>query len=267
MRKTTFWAIVVAALATQHVAAHAQENTSRIDLGRYKLVFSDDFDKLDISRFGGNGTWAAHTPWHGDFGDARFTDPAPRGSFSVANGILSITARKVGDHWDSGLISSVGENGPLFAARYGYFEMRAKLPAGKGLWPAFWLNASQPKGSKEPGIEVDILEHYGHFPNAYQTLVHIWPKPTEGVPFWKQVVEVPAGSLYSDFHAYGADVEPDWITVYLDRKEVWKTPTPPEHKSDLMILVDLAMGSGWPIDETPDPSVMQIDYVRVYQRK
>lgn len=255
------------ACASSLSIARAQNAAPRLDLDGYKLVFSDDFDKLDISRNGGNGTWAAHTPWNGDFGDARFADPAPRGPFSVDKGILSITARKVGDHWDSGLISSVGEGGKLFAARYGYFEMRAKLPAGKGLWPAFWLNASQPKNSKEPGIEVDILEHYGHFPDSYQALVHIWPKPTQGVPFWKEVVQVPAGSLYSDFHTYGADVEPDFITVYLDRKEVWRTRTPPEHHSDLMILANLAMGSGWPIDETPDPSVMQIDYIRVYQRK
>jgi beta-glucanase (GH16 family) len=74
------------------------------------------------------------------------------------------------------------------------------------------------------------------------------------------------GSLYRDFHTYGVDVEPDWVVFYLDRREIWRIATPAELTKPLMVLVSLALGSGWPIDLTPNPSIMEIDYVHVYER-
>jgi hypothetical protein len=71
----------------------------------------------------------------------------------------------------------------------------------------------------------------------------------------------------SGFHDYGCLVERDWITLYFDGIEVWKTPTPPEHKKGLMPLLNLALGSGWPIDKTPNPSYLYVDHVRVYRKK
>ena len=62
-------------------------------------------------------------------------------------------------------------------------------------------------------------------------------------------------------------VEPDFITMYFDGIEVWKTKTPPQHNKPLMLLVNLALGSGWPIDKTPNPSYMYVDYIRAYARQ
>lgn len=243
-----------------------------IDLSRYELVFADEFDSLDVSATGPGTRWIAHTPWNGDFGDARFANPGPGGPFQVHGGMLSIEARKTADgSWQSGLLASVDGNGDGFSAQYGYFEIRAKLPPGKGLWPAFWLDAWKPKGSTVPSLEVDVFEHYGHFPSDYHATVHIWPTPAgedDGArKAFQTLIDVPAGSLYSGFHTYGADVEPDWITIYLDRVPRWRCPTPPVHKDKLMILVDLGMGSGWPIAESPDPSVMYVDYIRAWRRR
>jgi beta-glucanase (GH16 family) len=75
---------------------------------------------------------------------------------------------------------------------------------------------------------------------------------------------VPSGALSSGFHTFGVDVEPDWITFYLDRRETWRVATPSELRDPQMVLVDLALGSGWPIDHTPDPSIMKVDYVHVF---
>lgn len=237
-----------------------------LDVSKYRLVFADDFRALSISAHGPGTTWTAHTPWDGDFGDARFADPAPAGPFRASRQGLDIEARKDQDGaWRSGLIASVDSRGVGFAQRYGYFEMRAKLPEGKGLWSAFWLNAVLPQGSTEPGVEIDVIEHYGHFPSAYQALVHIWPKPAdEDEAAHRTVLNVAPGSLYADFHTYGVAVDPDFITIYRDRIAQWRCRTPPQHTHDLMLLANLAMGSGWPIDETPNPSVMQIDYIRAY---
>jgi beta-glucanase (GH16 family) len=68
------------------------------------------------------------------------------------------------------------------------------------------------------------------------------------------------------FHSYGVMVNPDFITMYFDGVDVWKTRTPPEHQRPLMMLLNLALGSGWPIDKVPDPSCMYVEYVRAYAK-
>jgi len=79
-----------------------------------------------------------------------------------------------------------------------------------------------------------------------------------------QTIQVPTHSLGEDFHTYGISVAPDWIVVYLDRVEKWRVATPPEHRHKLMILLDLALGGGWPITDTPSPSRLRVDYVRAW---
>jgi len=79
--------------------------------------------------------------------------------------------------------------------------------------------------------------------------------------------KIPEGLLSADFHLYGASVDADWIIIYLDRVEIGRTPTPPEHRRPMFILLNLALGGGWPIDQTPSPSYMFVDYVRVYTKK
>jgi hypothetical protein len=223
------------------------------------------FAKLDVSAWGPGTRWIAHTPWNGDFGDARFVNPTPGFPFSVENRILRIEAKRGDDGiWRSGLLASTDHYGHGFAQQFGYFEMRAKLPKGPGLWPAFWL-----VGNADPdtSAELDIMEYYGRFPDMYQSAVHLWKKSDRGRAY--QAVlrnQVPVESLSQDFHSYGALIDPDWIVLYLDRHEVARTPTPPEFHRPLFILLDLGMGGGWPIDQTPNPSVMQVEYVRAYKR-
>ena len=240
-----------------------------LDLDLYRLTFDEEFDTLDVSAVGPGTRWIAHTPWFGDFGDAQFADPVPGFPFTITDGILRIEARKGADgKWRSGLLASVDGNNEGFSQQYGYFEMRAKLPAGPGLWPAFWLDSLVPRGLTDPSLEIDILEHHGHFPDMYESFVTLWPKvEPKQQRSERHVSHVTSGSLYDDFHTYGASVDPDWTVIYRDRVEIWRTKTPPEHRHKLLILLDLALGSGWPIDQTPSPSYMYVDYVRAYERK
>lgn len=249
-----------------------------LDLRGYELVFNEDFNgPLDVSPWGPNTRWIAHTPWHGDFGDAAFADPAPDFPFTIQNGILRIEARKEEEFaksdpwkraWRSGLLCSNDPKGQGFSLQYGYFEMRAKLPAGKGVWPAFWLVSSydrtNPEAGKDGSIEIDVIEYYG-FPDSYMSTVHIWePKPhrAEGMMITTRPYEVA-----NDFHNYGCMVTPEWIIMYFDGVEVWRVKTPPEHNKPLMILLNLALGGGWPIDEVKSPTYMFVDWVRAYAKK
>jgi hypothetical protein len=237
-----------------------------LDVSRMTLVFDEPFKTLSVSPHGPGTRWTAHTPWGGDFGDAAFADPAPGFPFSLTPDGLRIEMRKQPDgHWRSGLLASTDAAGDGFAPRYGYFEIRAKLPPGPGVWPAFWLDSVPPPGSPDPSIEIDVFEYYGKFPAVFNSTVTVWTKPDAGPRRSRMRAHaVPPGSLSDAFHTYGVKVDPEWIVFYLDRGEIWRVPTPPEHRHGLTILVDLGLGSGWPIDQTPNPSDMFVDYIRAY---
>ena len=245
-----------------------------LNLEGYRLVFREEFDgELDIAAWGPNTRWIAHTPWKGDFGDATFADPAPGFPFTIHKGTLRIEARKDPNApsgqrpWRSGLLASNSPNGSGFALQYGYFEISAKLPDSKGVWPAFWLSTSSdrtdPHSADDGLIEIDVFEFYG-FPESYHAVVHVWkPKPHRELG---ERISTPKRDASSGFHTYGALVTPEWIIFYRDRREVWRTETPKEHKRPLMILLNLALGGGWPIYRVKNPSYMFVDYVRAYTK-
>jgi beta-glucanase (GH16 family) len=231
-----------------------------------ELTFSEEFDELDVSAWGPGTKWIAHTPWRGDFGSAKFADPKQGFPFTTENGHLRIEAFKGPDgRWQSGLLASVDPAFKGFSQQFGYFEIRAKLPAGKGLWSAFWLVGVNRRTHTS---EVDVLEHYGHMPDRYTTSIHVWdraqPKNTRTS---HRQVRVQPGSLYEDFHNYGVRIESDYTRFYFDRREVWSVPTPLEHHQPMFLLLNLALGAGWPIDAAPSPSFMYVDYVRVWRQK
>lgn len=235
---------------------------------RLTPVMMEEFDELSIApnRIG-PARWTAHTPWSGDFGDAQFIDPAPDGPFSLRDGMLAITATKQANgRWTSGLIAAADASGAGTGTRYGYFEVRMKMPPGPGTWPAFWLAALKPVAGSDGNVEVDVIEYYGQFTAAYQAVVHVWYKDVSKKRGEGKVINVPDGSLVDDFHTFGVDISPKSIVFTKDGQPVWSHPTPPELDGPLYPLVNLALGSGWPIDKTPSPSTLLVDYVRVWGR-
>ncbi len=254
-----------------------------LDLTGYRLTFNEEFtEPLSVSPWGpcgpGGSRWIAHTPYAGDFGDAAFIDPVPGFPFTIDNGILRIEARKdeaiaASDQWKrtwgAGLLSSADANGNGFAQKYGYFEMRAKFPEGPGTWPAFWLLGLPALRNKtDPSIvniEIDILEQYGHWPNKLCTAIHQWNRAN-------RAASISAGKNFlvcgmtEGFHTYGAMVTEEFIAFYYDGVELRREKTPECAKVPLYLLVNLTLGPGWPLDKTPSPSYMYVDYVRAYSR-
>lgn len=253
-------------LGACNVARSEEPVGHALDLSRFRMTFDEEFRTLSVSPHGPGTTWTAHTPWNGDFGDAEFADPGPNSPFSLRENRLCIEASKdAAGKWHSGLLASADSHGLGFSQQYGYFEMRARLPKGPGLWPAFWL-ASVADPAAPAGVEIDAMEHYGHFPADFHSGMIVWFVAGEHKG-QEHVNPVPRDSLYDRFNTYGVLVEPDWIRFYFNRHEYWRLKTPIEHKRPLLILLDLALGSGWPIDQTPNPSDMLVDYVRVYAKR
>jgi beta-glucanase (GH16 family) len=267
MRDSSFgcMAFAFAALNAALASAAATETSKSCDL-RPVMIENFDSESFAASRIG-PARWTAHTPWGGDFGDARFLDPGPNGPFKVKDGILSITAAKDREgRWTSGLLAAADASGAGTGTRYGYFEARMKMPAGPGLWPAFWLAALKPTTITDGNVEIDVIEYYGQFTAAYQAVVHVWYKDQTKTRGKNQRIDFPDGALIADFHTFGVDISPQAIVFFLDGKKVWSQPTPPELDGPLYPLVNLALGGGWPIDQAPSPSTLLIDYVHVFGR-
>lgn len=258
---------VVAGLTVWLFLTRPASSEETLDINDFEQTFAEDFDSLDVSPWGENGSrWIAHTPWNGDFGDAKFSDPTEGFPFTTTDGILSIEARKAPDgKWYSGLLASTNPKGEGFSQQFGYFEARMKLPPGKGVWPAFWLiGVDRSKFT----AEIDVIEYYGRKNYEFSSGYHIWRQAHggENSSDGKWTI-VPDGILNDEYHTYGVEITPDKTTIYLDRKAIWNFKTPPEFHVPFFPLVNLALGPGWPIDETPNPSILLVDYIHVFKRK
>ena len=155
-----------------------------------------------------------------------------------------------------------------FSQRYGYFEMRAKIPAVWGLWSAFWLKR---ENSVWPP-ELDILEILGRTPSTLHVDCHTKLNSRHGGGGGGNIneafaVPIPDSSL--DFHTYGVDWEAKTITWYFDGSPVAHVPTPADMHQPMYMQVDLAGGGPWAgnIDVSRLPASLVVDYVRAYKER
>jgi hypothetical protein len=168
-----------------------------------------------------------------------------------------VRSRAWGRRYTSGAITSWGS----FSQRYGVFQIRARLPKGKGLWPAFWLLNQE--GGWPP--EIDILEVLGQEPTSLFTAVH---SAASGRHVGGGETTTVA-DMTENFHVYSVDWGPKQIIFYFDEEEVWRTPTPRDLHKPMFLIVNLAVGGHWPGPpnrQTVFPAHLDVDWVRVWQR-
>jgi beta-glucanase (GH16 family) len=160
---------------------------------------------------------------------------------------------------------------------YGRFEMSAQLPAGKGLWPAFWMLPSEEKyGGWAASGEIDIMEFKGHEPDQVHGTLHCgapWPKNIyKGKPY-----RLPKGDFTDGFHVFALEWERDAFRWYVDGVQVqeqkeWSSvggpfPAPFDHRYFLVLNLAVGGGFGGPVGaDTRFPAQFKVDYVRVLQR-
>jgi beta-glucanase (GH16 family) len=160
---------------------------------------------------------------------------------------------------------------------YGRFEARIKVPAGQGMWPAFWmLGADIDKAGWPACGEVDIMENIGKEPSIVHGSIH-GPGYTGTVGI-EAPYSLPGTEHFADdFHIFAVEWSPGAVLFYVD-KDLYVSHT----RSDLrpgwkwvfdkpfFLILNLAVGGDWPGNpdaSTVFPNDMLVDYVRVYQRK
>jgi len=192
---------------------------------------------------------------------------------SVENGILSITARREsmnGREYTSTRLISKGKGDFL----YGRIEVKAKLPTGKGTWPAIWmLPTDWAYGGWPKSGEIDIMEHVGYDQNKVHITVHT-EAYNHSINTQKSATKVVPG-VSTDFHTYRVDWTPYSIKGFIDGEQIYNfinegkgyAGWPFDKKFHL--LMNVAFGGNWGGAQGVDPSVlpqkMEVDYVRVFK--
>ena len=176
--------------------------------------------------------------------------------FSLHDEALDIAATPGGNPLNLAYNSGVITTAQSFAQQYGYFEMRAALPAGQGFWPAFWLLPGD--GSWPP--EIDIVEVLGNSPTTAYASLH----STVSGNSTMKIDYLPDLSI--GFHTYGLSWQADTIRWFIDGNAVAAAATPADMQKPMYMLLNLAVGDAgsWPgqYDAGKPDGHMLIDYVR-----
>lgn len=180
----------------------------------------------------------------------------------VEDGILKITAKADGASYTSARIKSVD----LFEFTYGRVEVRAKLPAAQGTWPAIWmLGANFETVGWPTSGEIDIMEQTGQDKNTTLGTLHYLGMSGGNANGGATQV----ATSTSEFHNYSVEWTPDVIKIVVDG-DVFHTVINSDalpFNSDFFFILNVAMGGtlGGDIDPAFTQDTMEIDYVRVYQ--
>lgn len=242
--------------------------------GGWRLVFADDFDepRLDPRK------WTTCFPWAiGDRGCRNDTTPElwySPGNVVVGGGVVRLQARRERTaaegktyQYTSGMIATAGRDGPashLFTLTYGYLEIRARMPSGRGLWPAFWTLPTQ--GDCPP--EIDVVELLGHRPRDAEMHFHF--RDASGAH--RDHGGAWTGPDFSaGFHVFAVAWEPGALRWYVDGVERQAAFTDARFvpREPMYLVANLQVGGDWPGEPdatTRFPAELVIDYVRVWHR-
>jgi beta-glucanase (GH16 family) len=238
----------------------------------YTLVWSDEFsgDGLPDPAKWAYDTSFNHQGWHNH--ELQYYSRARSENARVRDGKLVLSARK------ESLSSAADWGGQAYSSArlitqglrewtYGYFEIRARLPCGKGSWPAIWMLGSQ--GEWPTGGELDIMEQVGKAPTRVFSTVH--SAAGSGGDGAGAAVEL--ADVCSAFHVYQMHWTGQQVRFGVDGKShfsylnqgLGKHQWPFDAPQFLILNIAIGGDLGGPVDDAIFPLHMEVDYVRVYQ--
>ncbi len=271
--------------------AHAQDSV----VPGWRLVWSDEFNYVghpDPAKWGYEEGYVRHNELQ------YYTVNRLENARADGNNLIielrketpdSFLPTSINDEWHRYTSASLNTRNTA-SWTYGRFQIRAKMPQGKGTWPAIWFlsplrtpnipgppQPRQPDGSEAQGPrrgpgdgessqgEIDLMESWGSRPNLVSVHIHSskWPNPS---------TTVPVDDMYNTFHVYAVEWYPDHMDFFLDDKKIL-TYTKDEAVGwsfDHPMYLIMNVACGGPDEPAPDdsklPQAMTVDYVRVYQQ-
>ena len=235
-----------------------------------ELVWNDEFDGSSVDT----------SKWEFEVGDNWFNNELQAYTSSSANSFVSnsslfIQANKENlraKNYTSARMRTKGRGD----WKFGKIEVRAKLPKGKGIWPAIWmLPTDQKYGTWPRSGEIDIMEMVGHQPQTIYGTIHYGTDGTSGHRSQGTSYTSNAGDFSDSFHTYAIIWEKDSINWFVDGKQYFGansqsfSPFLYPFNERFHLILNVAVGGIWP--GNPDsttifPQRMQVDHVRVYTR-
>jgi glycerophosphoryl diester phosphodiesterase len=238
----------------------------------WKLVWSDEFNKDGLPD---DKKWGYDVGGHGwGNNELQFYTERDKNTAFVQNGIMTISAnRQKTENKDYASARLVTKNHGDWL--YGKIEVRAKLPKGKGTWPAIWMLPTDWEfgGWPESG-EIDIMEHVGYEPDTVYGTVHT-------KAFNHSIGTHKTGSFfidtpYSEFHDYGIEWDQEKIDFLYEGKKYFSFKNTKKNFQEwpfdkrFHLILNIAVGGNWGgkygVAEDIFPAKMEIDYVRVFQK-
>jgi beta-glucanase (GH16 family) len=234
-----------------------------------KLIWSDEFDYQGLPD---------SAKWNYIVGKSRVNNEPQwytrdLKNIKVTDGKLTITVRLEDINGEKKYTSGRIDTRGKFQTMYGRIEARAKLPEGRGVWPAFWMLGMS--GRWPACGEIDIMEYWGHDANTIASNVHTADyNHTKGTGRGgKTTSENP----FNDFHIYAVEWYSDRLDFFMDNILFYSCKTKGEGPGEWpfnapeFIIVNLALWNNWGgqpgIDDSIFPQEFIVDYVRVYELK
>jgi beta-glucanase (GH16 family) len=241
-------------------------------VSKFTLSWSDEFEGTSIN----TNDWIFETGAHG-WGNNELQSYTNGANAEISNGVLIITAKKVNESKVAGSYTStrmITKGKKEFT--YGKMEIRAKLPSGRGIWPAIWMLGANISSVNWPACgEIDIMEYVGYQPNTIHATAHT----TAGSGSNGDGSSKTLTTAEEEFHIYGLIWTEKEMVFYTDTPENITHTYAPATKTDdnwpfdkpQFFIFNIAVGGNWGgaqgIDNLIFPQTMEIDYVRVYQYK
>ena len=272
-------ALILAAAQATSLSANNYAIDEAMPAHPARLAWSDEFNGKALDR----SKWSFDTSrnkqgWYN--GELQYYAANRSENLRIENGVLVIEARKDpqalrsyadwGDQqYSSAKITTKGKT----SVRYGFVEVRAKLPCSAGTWPAIWM---MPEGNFPwpDGGEIDIMEHVGSQPHVTHATLHT--KLFNHAIHTGRGAEYPVPTSCEAFHRYQLEWTPRTITMGVDDhaymrvrndqpggRGAWPFDTP------FYLILNLAIGGSWAapkgVDDAALPQRFEVDYVRLWQ--
>ncbi len=244
----------------------------------WKLVWNDEFNSKTIDKakwnFQTGGSGWGNNEWE------YYTERDTNAFIEDGKLIIQAVKEKYDDRdYTSARMNTSGKGDWT----YGRFDIRAKLPFGQGIWPAIWMMPTESVyGGWAASGEIDIMELLGHEPNRVYGTLHYGGNYPNNVHSGSNYT-LSQGDFSIDFHTFTLEWEPGEMRWYVDGKQYYRLTNATWYTTsalgvgedapfdqDFHLILNVAVGGNWPGYPnllTPFPQRMEVDYVRVFEKK